>query len=372
MSDSNKPQTGMTLPQPFFTSPEMYNSEREKLFFRHWFCVGRASELPQPGAFILADVAGEQVICTLDDEGRLRGFYNNCRHRGTRLVTESSGEFSSCKIQCPYHRWTYSCRGDLVTAPRADEDPEFCVEEWPLQTVNIASWQGFLLVNLSEQPRSLVDVFSSFINRLDPWQTDSLLPVHTEVYELTTNWKLVLENFNECYHCSSIHPGLAQLSPPRSATNDFSDGLLLGGPMELAKESMTMTGRRCCDAIDTLSAEDRRRTYYYTLFPNLLLAMHPDFVLAWRLHPIAPDRTRIICQWLFPPDRIQLPEFDASGAIEFWEMTNRQDWDICQKNFDGIRSRGYQSGPYMANEVVLKMLDQRILQALEIEPEPPR
>jgi Rieske 2Fe-2S family protein len=98
--------------------------------------------------------------------------------------------------------------------------------------------------------------------------------------------------------------------------------------------------------------------------------MHPDFVIAWRLHPIAPDQTRIICQWLFPPDRIQGQKFDASGAIEFWDMTNRQDWEICQRNFDGISSYGYRPGPYMANEVVLGMLDHLILSALEIEAEP--
>ena len=243
-------------------------------------------------------------------------FYNTCRHRGTRLVTNTQGQFAGCRIQCPYHLWSYNCHGELVSAPRMDDHATFQTSDWPLVPVAIDHWQGFLWVNLADQPAPLTEVFAAFWTRLDPWQTSQLRVVHAEVYDLHSNWKLVLENFSECYHCPSVHPGLPELSPPRTATNDFTDGRFLGGPMQLTQQSMTTNGRRCCEPLSTLDAADRQRTLLLHVAAQSVVGLHPDFVIAWQIDPLSPAQTRITCRWLFAAEAIDAPGFDPTPAID--------------------------------------------------------
>jgi Rieske 2Fe-2S family protein len=354
-----------TLPQEFYVGEEVFAAEQREIFYKRWHCVGRLQQLAQPGDFIRVHVAGQALICTRDEHGGLHAFYDSCRHRGTRLTNGERGRFPGARIQCAYHRWTYSCHGELLAAPRMDDTSEFCRADWSLVSVAVAAWQGFVWVNLAESPPALHEEFDRFLRHFDAWQLDQLQTLHEVRYELKTNWKLVLENFSECYHCPSIHPGLAQLSSPLSATNDFTRGILLGGPMQLTHQSMTTTGRQCCAPIATLDDQDRQRTYYYTLFPNLMLGLHPDFVIAWQLEPQSPNRTMIHCRWLFHPDVMENGGCEPEGAIEFWDRTNRQDWDICERSYEGICSRGYRPGPLAANEVMVREIDRLVLEALD-------
>ena len=364
-------KTGLTLPAAYFTSEEIYAEEREKIFGTSWFYIGRANRLAQPGDFFLAEVADESLIVTVGDDGQARAFFNVCRHRGTRLCAEPGGQFEHGKIRCPYHQWTYDCQGSLVAAPRMDEGRSFNRSEWSLLRAGLAEWEGFLFVNLAPEPEPITDSFAPHWNRLRTWRVSELQTAHRETYELKTNWKLIFHNFNECYHCLSIHPGLNDRSPVRSGTNDFIEGRFLGGPMNLTAESMTMSGARCAPLIRDLADDDHRRVYYYTLMPNMLLALHPDFVVAWQLQPTAPGRTTIHCDWLFEPETIAQPDFDPSDGVEFWDQTNRQDWEVCQRSYVGVRSRAYSPGPWAPNEVIPQAFDQELLRSMGHEQELP-
>ena len=188
--------------------------------------------------------------------------------------------------------------------------------------------------------------------------------VHREEYEVNSNWKLAFENFNECYHCASIHPGLAKLSPLRSAFNDLHTGPFLGGPMSLSYESMTSSGNRVAPIIRDLDEERSKNVYYYSLMPNMLMAPHPDFVLTWRMEPLAPGKVRVVSEWLFEPEAIEQPGFDPKEAVEFWDMTNRQDWVVCSQTFAGVSSRAYTPGPWAKNEQTPREFDREVLYLL--------
>lgn len=359
-----RPVDGMTLPQHFFVSEEIFARETDRLFHSGWYCVGRRDQLLGPGQYFLAEVAGESLIVTLGADHHLHAAFNLCRHRGSRLATDSAGEFSHCRIRCPYHRWTYDCDGKLLAAPNMPDS--FQKDEWSLRTAVIDVWQGFLFVNLAGNPQPIEDAFRPFWNQLSDWRTSELKVAHQEEYELETNWKMVFQNFNECYHCRSVHPGLEELSPVDDCSNDFSHGPFLGGPMRLSSESMTTNGKRTADVIQSLPEDKRDRVYYYTLLPNMLFAMHPDFVLAWRIHPRSPSQTTITAQWLYESDAMQHPDFDPGSAIEFWDQTNRQDWEICQSSYEGIRSKAYAPGPWSPRESIPQSFDRSVLDALEM------
>src|SRR5439155_1020728 len=173
---------------------------------------------------------------------------------------------------------------------------------------------------------------------------ESGLVVRGQGGEVRANWKLVFQNFSGCLHCPVIHPGLAKLTPYTSGENDLFEGPYLGGYMVITAPggSLTLSGRACGPAVGELPAEDRNRVYFYTIFPNLLLSLHPDYVMFHTLRPEAPDRTHITCEWLFHADAFGQPGFDPQDAVGFWDETNRQDWNICERSQLGVASRAYE------------------------------
>jgi Rieske 2Fe-2S family protein len=180
------------------------------------------------------------------------------------------------------------------------------------------------------------------------------------------NWKLIVQNYSECYHCPLVHPALADLSDYTSGQNDLVDGPFLGGFMDINHEggSLTMSGQACALPIDGLPVEDLDRVYYYAFFPNMLLSMHPDYVLIHHLWPQGPGRTRIVCRWLFHPTAIAHPDFNPDDAVEFWDMTNQQDWHVCELSQLGVASRAYTTSPYSNRESLLVAFDREVLKAL--------
>ncbi len=177
----------------------------------------------------------------------------------------------------------------------------------------------------------------------------------------------MVENYSECYHCPTLHPQLNRLTPFRDSTNDLEDGPFLGGPMRLTgdSQSMTMTGRSCASPLGSVAGEDLRLVYYYTVFPNMLLSLFPDYALVHRLERRAVDQTRIVCDWLFHPEAMHQPGFDPSDAIEFWSVTNTQDWQVSEMSHRGIASRAYVPGPYAELESMIAAWDREYLRALE-------
>jgi Rieske 2Fe-2S family protein len=360
-------QGAHTMPRERYTSPDIFAEERERIFARHWNCVGRASAFAKPGDYQLHTIADESLILVRDRGGELHAFFNVCRHRGTRLCRETSGQFSET-IQCPYHAWTYGLDGRLVGAPHMNEVEGFDKKRYPLHEAAVAEWEGFVFVNLSEKPQPFEEWFAPMLRRLTRYDLPSLKVNHRARYDVRANWKLVFQNYSECLHCPMIHPELSTVLPYQSGANDLISGPFLGGYMEIKapNQSATLSGRACGRLVsESLVGDDTKRAFYYTLMPNLMLSLHPDYVNFYLLTPVAVDRTIVESEWMFNPTNDGDPAFNPKDAIEFWDVTNRQDWDICERSQLGIFSRRYQPGPYSPRESIPAAWDAAYLQMMQ-------
>jgi phenylpropionate dioxygenase-like ring-hydroxylating dioxygenase large terminal subunit len=352
-----------TLPGESYTSATVLAEERERIFARSWNCVGRAARIEKPGDFFLCEVSGESIIVVRDSQGTAHAFFNVCRHRGNRVCREASGRFGET-IQCAYHAWTYGTDGRLVGAPHMQEVEGFDKGEFGLHAAAIAEWEGFLFVNLARDAGPFEAAWAPMRDRLARFGLPRLVVGHQVTYDVGANWKLVFQNYSECLHCPTIHPKLATVLPYQSGANDLTEGPFLGGYMEIKapNESATMSGRACGRLVsDDIPVDDRRRAFYYTLLPNLLLSLHPDYVNYYLVHPIAPDRTRVESEWLFHPETLADSGNNIRDAIEFWDLTNRQDWDIIEQCQRGVASRRYVPGPYSPRESIPAAWDREYL-----------
>ncbi len=365
MDSSRSARGAKTLPGEYFSSPEIHERETREIFRKKWICVGRASDIPRQGDYFLHEIADESLIVVRDDQGEVNCLYNVCRHRGTRMQVESCGHFKT-RIQCPYHAWAYDLHGCLMSAPNMADVEGFELDDYALHAVPCVVWQGFVFINLDRDCTPFESAHAAFLSRFDDWRLEDLVSAHRVTYDLQANWKIVFQNYSECYHCSLVHPQLSPVTSVKTASNDFSEGPFLGGPMILsdAYDTVSIGGALCGDLLPRLSVEDRNRVYFYTLFPTLFISPHPDYVLTHRLERRRVDSTRIVCDWLFPQDVIDRNGFDPSRAVEFWDVTNRQDWHVCELTHKGVQSESYQPGPYSNMESILAAFDRYYLSVM--------
>jgi Rieske 2Fe-2S family protein len=320
------------------------------------------------------DLGGESILVLRDQEGTLRAFFNLCRHRGTRLCDQASGKLGPL-LQCPYHAWTYALDGRLVGVPDLKEMEGFDKGDFPLHPCALATWEGFVFLNLARDPEPFAVAFAALMaarERFATWNIPSLVTLRRVSYDVRANWKLLHQNYSECYHCSPLHPALVKLSPSTSGENDLVEGPVLGGFMQILAEggSLTRSGKSCAPSVGDLRPEDVQRVYYYTLFPNMFLSLHHDYVMVHTLAPVAPDRTTITCEFLFHPDAATLPGSDPDDAVALWDQVNREDWGICERTHAGITSSRYVPGPYSRRESLSAAFDREYLRALERAPKP--
>ena len=352
------PEIAKSLPQKYFVSREIFGHEQKSIFAKNWVLVGHQSQIPNAGDYIIQTVIGESLIIIRDKSGNIRCFFNVCRHRGTRLIENDAGNCAA--VQCPYHAWTYGLDGRLIGAPHMDEVPEFDKNDYPLNSVNLAIWEGFIFVNLEKNPRPLQEWFAPLTGKFSHWNMPLLRPAKRIQYDVRANWKLMFENYSECYHCPGVHPQLQKVSPYDSAENDLHQGPFLGGFMKINPgKSLTVSGNACASFVGEI--ENLQQVFYYSIFPNMLLSLHPEYVMVHQLWPQSPDRTLILCDWLFHPDAFPRKEFNPDDAIEFWDLTNKQDWHMCELSQEGISSRAYEPGPYSSRESIPAAWDREYL-----------
>jgi Rieske 2Fe-2S family protein len=347
-----------TLPGPSYTDPSVFAAERERIFFRDWVCVGRAGAIAEPGTLLTIDLLGESLLLVRGRDGVARGFYNVCRHRGARLCDTSSGRVGGA-LRCPYHAWSYGLDGQLLAAPNMQDLAHFDRDDYPLKPIAIEELEGFLFACLADDPEPFAEAFATLDGRFAAWGLATLREGHRVAYDVRTNWKQIMENYSECYHCGVVHPELCRLSPPTSGRNDLLAGPFLGGYMTLHEHAASLTedGRSPRPPLPGISGENLSRVYFYALFPNWLLSLHPDYAMAHWLWPRAPGLTRVECAWLFDPATLAAPGFDPSDAVTFWDRVNRQDWAMCERAFQGVGSRSYTPGPYANAEGLLDAFD---------------
>lgn len=353
------------LPGRWFSDPQVHQREGERIFRSHWLCVAHAAAAPKTGDYLTLELEGQPLLLIRGGDGMLRGFYNLCRHRAALLVDTPRGSLRGA-LRCPYHGWSYDSQGQLVAAPHMSGTPGFCQADYPLQPVATEVWNGLVFVNLAEQAPPLRHYLAPLWSTFDPWNLASWRPGWEQSYRVAANWKLLLENFHECYHCPGVHPQLNALSPFHSAENDLTSGPILGGPMRLSEgvQTLSLGGRLCGVVPPTLSEMQRRQVSYYGIFPNLLFSPHPDYVLVHFLHRLSMTETAVHCLLLFAPEALDRPDFDPTPAGEFWHQTNLQDWEMCERVQRGITSLAYEPGPYSVLESMVAALDEHYLQVM--------
>ena len=350
-----------SLPQKYFVSPEIFLEEKTTIFATNWLLVGHQSQIAKAGDYIVQKVNGESLIVIQDKGEKIHGFFNVCRHRGSRLIENDSG--NCAVIQCPYHAWTYGLDGRLIGAPHLDDVPGFDKVDYPLRPVNIGLWEGFIFVNLENNPGPLEEWFAPVRGKFSHWNLPLLRSAKRTEYDVRANWKLMFENYSECYHCPGVHPQLQKVSPYDSAENDLREGPFLGGFMKINPgKSLTMSGDACAAFVGEI--KNLQQVFYYSLFPNMLLSLHPEYVMVHQLWPQSPERTLITCDWLFHPDAFARTDFNPNDAIEFWDITNKQDWHVCELSQQGISSRAYEPGPYSSRESIPAAWDRYYLKQI--------
>jgi Rieske 2Fe-2S family protein len=336
-----------TLKGRDYGSDEVFAVERDRLFHGSWFCVGRVQDAPSPGAFVVVDVAGESVVIVRGEDDVLRGFLNVCRHRGSQLC-DGSGTVKA--IRCRYHAWSYGLDGGLLATPNVRRDEQLPRERLGLNQVELDVWDGFVWISLADDPGNLVDHLSSWASD-DPFQwrrygVGGLVEGARREYRVAANWKILIENYNECLHCPTVHPELAKLVPiyrhgeveeepgQNGNGNQLRDGLT----------SFTNRGRSDLPHLPGLEPADLGTFYGVTLLPNLIINYHSDTVSTFLMLPDGPGVTRVICHYLFEPEVAAAPGFDPAEVVDFRHTLALQDWAVCEGAQRGCTSRGYAEG----------------------------
>jgi glycine betaine catabolism A len=356
-SESGQIPLEASLPKASYTAEDEFFRERDAALFADWFCVGREEALAAPGDYLAADVAGESIL-VVRSSGGLAGFYNLCRHRGSRLVPVAGSQAaasSGCTvvtgstgsaIRCPYHGWTYGLDGSLRSAPFLPDLRRYR-ERLSLHPVSVATWGGFIFARISgDLSETLHDQLNGADDRLAAYPLAQLRVGHRLIYQVAANWKVILENYNECYHCGPVHPELCDLVP---AFGRGGDGLAWeeGIPHRPGAYTFTTTGTTERAPFPGLPEAARTRHFGELVLPNLMLSLSADHVAAFTVWPHDAGHTTVVCDFLFHPDEMARAGFDPSDAVEFWDLVNRQDWTICEQVQDGMRSRNFSYG-YLA------------------------
>ena len=337
------------LPRDSYLSPDVLAWEQRHLF-DGWMCLGRATEIP-PGGLQAETVGDYGVLLTRDPDGELRAFENACRHRGHELLP-CGGSAQVKAIVCPYHAWSYRHDGSLIGAPHFRDVAGFDTTTLGLKPVRAQEWHGWVFVDRSGTAPDLVDHIGELEDIVASYDAGSLVTCESHVYDVAANWKVIVENYQECYHCSMIHPELCRVSPPDSGENIEREGNWVGGWMTLrdGAETMSLDGRSGGVAMARLDEHERQTVMYVAVLPNLLISLHPDYVMSHQLVPLSPELTRITCSWAFPPEVAGRDGFDPSYAVDFWDLTNRQDWAACESVQRGMRAPHYEAGPLAPDE----------------------
>ncbi len=349
------------LPRHAYQDPAVLEWEREHILRRDWVIVGREEEAPDPGTYFQTELDGEPLLVVRGRDAKLRAFYNVCRHRGTAVVEEECGK--AVRFQCPYHAWIYDLDGKLIRAKHTEDLDDFTFERYSLAPVGCETWQGFVFLNLDAEATPLADQLGDLDEHLSRFDFADLRAARTMTYDVAANWKFIAENYSECYHCPPLHPQLNKLTPYDVGGDYAPGGAWQGGWMELVAgaETMSLDGgqgsRHGRPAMCGMTSEDERRIFYYVVWPLAFLSIHPDYLLVHRLVPVAADRTTVICQLLFERETMARPDFDPSDAIAFWDLTNTQDWHVCEMQQKGTRSRSWVSGRYSNQEASVHAFD---------------
>lgn len=338
-----------TPPGADYTDPAVFDLESRTVFERMWFCVVRADDIQRPGMFRTVTVGRENVIVSRNRAGQVTAFLNVCRHRGSRVCVEDAGEVRRA-FQCSYHAWTYDLDGKLIAAPNLTSMPDVDRVAFGLHRVAVREWLGYVWVCVDDTPPSFEDtVVRDVVERLgdvaalEQYGIERLAVGRRITYDVAANWKLIVENFMECYHCATIHPELTEVLP------EFADGYAAqyyvghGAQFGADVAGFTVDGSAGLQPIPGVAEDHDRRYYAITVRPQVFVNLVPDHVIVHRMFPVAADRTVVECDWLYVPDVVSSGA-DITRSVELFDRVNRQDFQACERCQDAMGSRAYAAG----------------------------
>ena len=341
------------LPRVAYVDVSVFEWEQHHFFERGWVTVGRAEDLRPPGSQRAVTVGKSGVLLVRGRDDCLRAFANVCRHRGHELLPCGGEAQTRQLVICPYHSWSYRLDGTLRQAPGFDGTADFDQENWGLVQLPVAEWHGYLFVNASGTAPPIDAYVRGLDSIVSSHEPERLVTVARHEYVVLSNWKIINENYQECYHCPSIHPELCVVSPPSSGKNyPPGPGAWVGGSMTLRPgiRTMSLDGASGASPLRNLDSAAKETVLYMAIFPNVLLSLHPDYVMTHVLTPLAADQTRVECSWAFAPEDVERSYFDPSYAVDFWDIVNRQDWAACESVQRGHANPHHKPGPLSSAE----------------------
>ena len=378
---------GYSLPQRLYNDPGAYDFDLKAIFARSWLLVGFEIELAKPGSYLALSIGPWPVLLTRDRTGHLQAFHNSCRHRGAQICPDGKG--ASARLVCPYHRWTYELSGELVHAGRMPDD--FALDEIRLVPVQLETVAGAIYICLSDDGPDFAPFRDAFTPLLAPHDL-----INAKVaYECTLvekgNWKLVMENARECYHCPTGHPELAVAFPTGASAHFDADeegrtdafnarmadlGLEVGPvegdwwqairfPLNEGCVSMTLDGKSSVAKLMCPVGEGDIGSLRWAVEPNSFCHATGDFLFMFQALPTGPNETVVTAKWLVHKDAVEGVDYDLDGLIALWNGTNLQDRALVENNQRGVNSLGYLPGRYStdAESLLIRFVDWYCVQA---------
>ena len=356
-----------TLPSKSYFAADAYAEDLKAIWHRGWIFACRAAELPEPRAYRVVALAGQEILIVRDEEGRLNAFHNSCRHRGSQLCSQERGRLKARLITCPYHAWSYSLSGRLVRVPVQRLPAGFDRAEFPLYRVALAEWRGFVFVSLTAQPPPFAEALDAGAAALANWPIEQLAVGASWRKTMACNWKIFWENFNECLHCPGVHPRLSRLVPiygrglmarhddPDWARNADNDEPEYAGTLRHGAVSWSDDGRAHAPPFAGLSAAERQagQTYAVSL-PSLFVVGHVDYVRTVRVNPLGPEQTELTAEWLFQPEALAPGAADLDRIVGFGRQVMEEDAAVCELNQRGLHAVAHDRGVLMPEEYELK------------------
>jgi Rieske 2Fe-2S family protein len=372
-------RSGYSLEQPFYTDASIFEQEWEHIWKKYWLFAGTTAEIPKPGDFFTYQLGKDSVIIIRGSKGEVYAHHNTCRHRGSLICLEDRGH--AAKLVCPYHQWVYDKDGSLLKARLMPED--FDAAAYGLHPVQVRVVSGFIFISLCDNPPDFSKVLRDFEPFLQPYQIDKAKLAFQKRYELRTNWKLVAENFRECYHCGPAHPEYCSaviganlresvdsvLSERRSewkerglavdtvAFENDSFHFAIRYPLRPGIMSYSLDGKAVSIPMGK-HFDHNSGVLGMVVYPNFWMDAVSDYIWTMRITAVSPSHTIIDLTWLVDANAKENIDYNVERLIEFWRITGEQDWALCENNFKGVESSHYKPGPYAPVELdVAKYID---------------
>ncbi|MBM3345420.1 MAG: aromatic ring-hydroxylating dioxygenase subunit alpha [Betaproteobacteria bacterium] len=361
-SSAREPLTSVqpALPAAWYRDPVHYARELQVFWYGMWIVVAREEESAAAGDYRVIGIGTQSVLVVRGEDGSLRAFHNTCRHRGSILATVAQGGLAGRRIVCPYHGWTYDLEGRLAATPRRMPTPDFDPRQYPLYAVALDCWGGFVFVNLKgEDAPPLDESLGGLPQALQRHGLADLRIGKRIVLDVRANWKILAENFAECYHCPPVHPELCRI------VTAYREGGAWGLHRDAAGQplaeqrpkylpgaaTLTLDGSARIPPFRGLTPDERARIYMAKeLRPNLFLNVQPDYLNTQMMFPTGPESVRMVYDWLFEPESLAGPGFDLEHYVALWDVTNRQDARNCEWQQQGLHALPFRHGHFMPQE----------------------